>query len=130
MARSLSSERCEVTFYDKLSDSRITLFYRLPTTEEQIKYTNSHITRRGKNIESTLGESRIAGGLKIMTGFKDGAFEDDKGKLISSDPQSGDYRPDWKELVHKYAPDIIARLAMHVYEASLELVDDGDEDPT
>lgn len=128
MPRTLSSGQCELTFYDKLSGSNITLFYRIPTAEEQIKYINSQVTRNGRKIESTMGENRLDGGLKILLGFKEGAFENEKGKLISSDPQSANYNEKWKDLVSTFAPDVIARLAMVVFEGSLEVQEK--EDPT
>jgi hypothetical protein len=116
--------------YDKLSDSKITIFYRLPTTEEQIKYTNSYVSRKGRKIESTQGETRIKFGEAIIKGFKEGAFCDAEGKLIASDPESPNYNAAWKTIVKKYAPDIIARLAVHVFEGSIEIDETDEEDPT
>ena len=132
MARMLNDKPCEVTFLDKISDSKITLFYRLPTTEERIKYTNAQFTRRANKVESHIGEARQKYGLAILLGFKEGAFETDKG-LISSDPQSPKYEPEWKEVVKKYAPDIIEMLALHAYDYSVVThtpENDSEEDPS
>jgi len=131
MPRLLNDKPCEVTFYDRISDSKITLLYRLPTTEERVAYTNSVVMRRGNKIESNIGAARLKGGSAILLGFKDGAFETDKGPL-SSDPASPNYDPAWKTIVRQYAPDVIEMLAIHVFESSLvndspDTPDDGKE---
>jgi hypothetical protein len=131
MPRLLNDKPCEVTFYDRISDSKITLFYRLPTTEERVAYTNSFVTRRGNKIESNLGSARLKMGTAILTGFAEGAFETDKG-LLASDPASPHYDPAWKTIVRQYAPDVIEMLAVHVFESSLvpdspDAPDDGKE---
>lgn len=118
MPRLLNDKPCEVTFYDRISNSRITLSYRLPTTQERMNYTNSIITRRGNKIESNLGANRLKMGQAILCGFKDGAFATDDGPL-SSDPGSANYNPGWKEIVVKYAQDVIEMLAIHVFESSV-----------
>lgn len=119
MPRELSSKPCEVTFYDRLSDSNITLYYRMPTTEERIKYSNSLVQKRLNKIESTIGQARIKAGANIILGFKEGAFSlPDKG-LISSEPASKNYDPQWKDFIKQYASDILETLAVHVFEAPL-----------
>lgn len=127
MPRLLSDAPCSVTFYDKISDSKITLFYRLPTTEERIKYTNSFVTRKGKNIEASLGEARLDNGMAILTGFQEGNFLQAGNLPLSADPESKNYNPEWKNIVHKYAADLISALAMHVFEGSAII---SEPDPT
>jgi len=119
MPRELSDKPCEVTFYDRISDSEITLLYRLPTTEARVKYNSSLITRRGNKFTSSVGSARMKFGADILIGFKEGAFANEKGELISSDPASERYDQNWKELVKKYAPDVIESLAIVVFESSL-----------
>lgn len=130
MPRVLNDKPCEVTFFDRISDSRITLYYRLPTPEERIKYTNSGITRRGNKMEPRLGETRVNYGLLILTGFKDGDFEKAPRQPIASDQESPNYDPGWKSLVKQYAADVLEMLAVHVFEASLvsDLPDDNNGD--
>lgn len=130
MPRILNDKPCEVTFDDTISDTKITLSYRLPTTEERIKYTNSTITRKRNRIESTIGETRLKFGAAILIGFKEGAFATDKG-ILSSDPASPNYDPEWKSIIKKYAQDVITMLAIHVFESPLSVddaPDDEDED--
>lgn len=127
MPRLLNDKPCEVTFDDRISDTRITLFYRLPTTEERIKYSNSLVTRKGNKFETSMGEARLKYGSAILLSFKEGAFETDKG-MLSSDPAAPNYDPEWKNIVRKYAPDVISMLAIHVFESSLILNESPDED--
>ena len=136
MPRLLNDKKpCEVTFFDRISDSKLTIFYRLPTTVERVGYTNSLATRRGNKIESNVGTARLKYGTAIMLGFKDGDFETEEGKPMASDPKSPNYDPEWKTFVRQYAQDVIEMLAMHVFESSLgsdepdEAVDQQAEDP-
>jgi hypothetical protein len=127
MPRLLSDAPCSVTFYDKISDSKITLFYRLPTTEERITYINSYISRKGKNVEVSLGENRVDRGMDILTGFKEGNFLKADNLPLSSDPESKNYDPGWKNTVRKYGADLVSALAMHVFEGSAVVTE---PDPT
>jgi hypothetical protein len=127
MSRLLSNQPCEVTFEDRISGSEITLFYRLPTTEELIQYSNALLTRKGKKIISQMGQARQIYGAKILVGFKEGCFRTEKGPL-SSDQASEHYDEKWKEHIKQYAPDIIEALAMHVFEAGLTVKSDEEED--
>lgn len=130
MARLLSDEPCKVTFDDNIAGGKITVFYRLPTSEERIKYSNSQVSRNGRKIESILGQTRQTFGLKILTGITDGEFAKEKNKLISSNPGSPDYDPAWKTIIAKHASDVVAMLAQHVFEGALtreEPESEGDE---
>jgi hypothetical protein len=119
MPRALNNKPCEVTFYDRISGSKITLYFGLPTTEERTTYINSMVTRVGNKIKNNTSEARQKWGLKILQGFKEGAFEKDDKVPVSSDPQSPHYDPEWKSLVKQFAADVIAMLAIHVFESSL-----------
>ncbi len=118
MPRLLNDKPCEVTFFDRISDSKITLSYRLPTTEERVKYSNSLVTRRGNKLDTDIGSARQKYGLAILLGIKDGSFETDKGPL-SSDPKSPHYDAAWKTFIRQYAQDVLTMLAIHVFEASI-----------
>ena len=134
MARILSDQPCEVTFEDNIAGGKITLKYRPPTTEERIKYSNSQVSRHGRKVESILGDTRQKFGKKILVGITDGDFVKADGKPLSSDPASKNYDETWKTIVETYAPDVIAMLAMHVFENALSISDadteEKDEDPT
>jgi len=130
MARILSDEPCKVTFDDNIAGGKITVFYRLPTPEERIKYSNSQISRHGRKVESIVGDTRQKFGLKILTGITDGEFAKEKNKLISSNPESPDYDPTWKSIIAKHASDVVANLAMHAFEGALtreEPEEEGEE---
>jgi len=127
MSRLLSDKPCEVTFQDRISRSKITVRYRLPTEEERMQYSNSLVKRVKGRIESNVGPARLKAGASIILGFADGAFSTDKGPL-SSDPASPHYDPDWKTFVRKYAPDVLVMLALHAFEISLVLDEPASED--
>ena len=126
MPRLLNDKPCEVTFFDRISESKITLSYRMPTTEERVAFANALVTRRGNKVDTTMGEARLKYGAKVLLGFKDGAFETDKGPL-SCDPKSPHYDPAWKTLIRQYAQDVLIMLAVHVFEASVVSSEPDDE---
>lgn len=131
MPRTLSDELCKVILADKISGSNIELLYRLPTTEERIKYSNSSIARRGKTYESVIGETRIKYGAEILMGLGENSFTKKGGEPLSSDPESKHFDPEWKSIVKKYASDVLAMLAVYVFENALSAyVPDEDENPT
>jgi len=75
-------------------------------------------------------QTRIKFGAKLLVGFSKGTFGLN-GKAIASDPQDPDYYPDWKELLVKEAPDIVADVARDAFEGTKVVTDDGsslDED--
>lgn len=108
------SEKNELVIDDTISGSKITLFYRQPETEERVRYQQNLWERKGKKV-LVNAEMRLGMGLKIMTGFKDGDFGYAK-KPISCDPNSPNYRADWKELIKKTSADIAIALAVAVFE--------------
>jgi len=128
MPRRLSDETNELRIQDNISGSEIVLYYRMPTTEESIRYTNQMQQRRKNKLVLRLGEVRQKFGAAILTGFRDGDFEikaGDQYAPIASDPTSRYFDPHWKEHVMQRAADIIEALAIHVFEASVEAA--GDE---
>lgn len=135
MPRSLNDKPCEVVFHDRISNSKITLFYRLPTTEERIGYSNAQIIRKGNSVKNNMGEARLKYGMLILKGFKDGDFEKDENQPLSSDPKSSHYDAAWKTFIKQYASDIVSLLAVHAFDASVttespELPESDDEEST
>jgi len=131
MPRELTTEKLKLTFYDRLSDSDLELFYRLPTTEEQVAYDNSLVERKRNKINTTVGDARMKYGSKILTGVGDNSFTHEKnGKIVPlhSREDSECYAPDWKAKVVKMAPDVISKLGFVVFEGSLERADNEDAD--
>jgi hypothetical protein len=113
--------RNELVINDPISGGQITLYYRLPTTAERLKYSQSLFQRKGNKIKYTYAEARQEWGKQILLGFEKGAFgvmKDGKKTSYSSDPESKDYREDWKELVCEFASDLIEVLAAHVFEGA------------
>lgn len=124
MPRRLSDSPNMLRVYDNLSDSEIVLFYRLPTTQERVAYSNACIFRKGNKIINKTPEARQKYGLAILTGIREGDFEVERnGKWVplSSDPKSDYFDPDWKAYLQKHAPDLIELLAAQVFDASARI---------
>jgi hypothetical protein len=119
MPRELSNEPCELTFDDRISGDKITLYYRLPTTQERVKYTNGYVTRKAGKIVATIGELRMKAGAAVLLGFKTGAFTIPGKGLISSKPGEPNYDAGWKAAVRQFASDFIEMLAIQVFEAPM-----------
>ena len=132
MARELSKENLRVVFFDRLSDSDLELFYRMPTSAEQVDYDNSLMTRTRNKITSNIGAARMKYGKAILKGIGDDTFtvQKDGGYWLPlhSHDDSEHYAEDWKDIVCKMAPDVVSRLGFHVFEGSLEKAEG--EDPT
>ena len=120
---------------DAISGETIALSYRLPTTEERVKYNNSLWKRERNAFKTRFSETRQRFGKLILAGFEDGAFakmKDGKESTYSSNPQSPDYDPNWKDLVCEYASDLVEFLAMTVFEGNTretELLFGDEESP-
>lgn len=129
MARRLGGDNL-LKIQDNISGSEIHLNYRMPTTKEVVSYRNGSTKRVRNTLVGCVGENRLEHGAKILTGFREGDFEkqaDGKWVPISSDPKSKHYDPDWKNIVCKQAPDLIETLAVHVFDASSQVVQPGPE---
>ena len=129
MARRLSDEINELRIEDNISGSTIVLYYRMPTTQESIGYTNELTQRKRNKLVMRFGETRQKYGALILKGFRDGDFERmEGGKYVpmAADPKSENYFPEWKEHVMQHASDIIEALAIHVFESSVEMSSDAE----
>jgi hypothetical protein len=136
MPRIFTDAPNELRLNDNISGGKVVLFYRMPSAKEQAEYTNG-MTRRDRNkLVNCTGEQRQKYGKAILSGFREGDFlkpgrEGDAhydvklgGVRFSSDPNSTCHDPAWKDLVAKFAPDLIEQLAIHAFERTAEL-DDG-----
>ena len=131
MPRRLSDTPNELKIYDNLSDSGIVFYYRMPTTQERVAYSNACVFRKGKKIVNKTPEARQKYGLAILTGIRDGDFEVKKnGKWapLSSDSGSEHYDPDWKSHVQRHASDLVELLAAQVFDASARISRNEDEE--
>ena len=107
--------------FDSATGQEVELLHRLPTTSEEVEFQRKTFRRRDRktispeDIARNLAEIRVDFGLRIVTGFKDGDFGVD-GKSISSDPESTNFYPEWKNLLRDKAPRIVSALAVGVFE--------------
>lgn len=104
---------------DPVSRDRIGLCYHIPTTEEKRAFYVDIWDREKNRVVENLTEARIKWGSKILDGFTDGSFEktiNGKRVMISCDPASPDYYPEWKEWILKKCPDLLERLCLEIFE--------------
>ncbi|MDH5524441.1 MAG: hypothetical protein OEY01_10685 [Desulfobulbaceae bacterium] len=130
MARTLGgSARNELRINDNLSGSELVVYYRMPTATERLHYSNKSVVREGGKVVFNHGPVRQEYGMKIFVGFKDGDFADADGNPMSSDPQSPHYNKNWRDLIEKYAADIVEVLALFVFESSVAVKRNPTEKP-
>ncbi len=106
---------------DQFSGDQIILYYRMPTTEERVGYESAKYHRDKDGFEIRLSEAGQIFGEKILEGFSEGSFVQKIGeemKPFSSDSKSPNHDPEWKQLLRKYAADILETLSLHVFEGT------------
>jgi hypothetical protein len=95
------------------------VYFRQANTKEMHGYQNEAVQRKRNNVKFRSSEAQLKYGHKVMTGIRDGdcGAPNVEGKMvpISSDPQSPDYRENWRELLEQYAPNIIIALGAYVF---------------
>ena len=125
MGRLLGEERHILAVQDPVSGSVVTLYYRRPSSEERVAYQLSAYRLEGGERRFCLGETRVKFGLEILTGFGEGDFliQEDNGPA-SLDPER---HPDWKSRLADHAPDLVAYLALQVFEG-MRLASRGEQE--
>ncbi|MBW1986888.1 MAG: hypothetical protein JRI50_06635 [Deltaproteobacteria bacterium] len=114
MGRKLADEPQTLRVRDPISGTVITLYYRIPTSEERVAYQTSAFRIEGQRRQLRLGETRLKFGLEIMTGFAPGDFYVIKdGQEVPLDAATDS---DWKEQLARHAPDLISFLGQYVFE--------------
>lgn len=119
----------EMVISDAISGTEITVYYRTPTMQERTAWLASLFDREGTEVKDKSVETNIHWGREIMTGFANGCFGipdgDNDVKPISSDPDSPDYRADWKDLLVEFAPEFVEFFARRVFEGNRQLFKPG-----
>jgi len=130
-AYDLDADRNVMEVSDKLSGQTFELYYRMPTNAERVAYDSAVTKRKGSQIKLAkdwmITQAKV--GLRLCVGFKKGNFAK-AGQLISSETGDADYFPEWKQLLFKVRPDILAHLTRTIFAAlnDQETVDIDDED--
>lgn len=129
--RVLGSKQNTLKLNDNISGSELELYYRQPSTKERQAYQAQAFPRKGSKVKVNLVATQIKFGKRIITGFEEGNFgmiEDGKTVVFSADPDSKNYRKDWKDLLEKHASDILMILAAQVFDAPTEIDEPDDDD--
>ena len=106
----------KIVISDARSGTEIELYYRNPTTQEEVEYQSKLYKRKGNKLILNP-RVKVNLGLAILTGFREGDFGV-ADRPISSDVDSPNYREDWKDLLGRMASDIISTFATVVYEGA------------
>lgn len=130
MARRLGAERNTLKMQDNISGTDLEIYYRNPTTEERVVYSNECIRRKRGKIDFRTAKARQKFGKKILVGIRDGDFEIfENGRYVPISSEKGaNYREDWKALIALHAMDVIETLAAYVFDTSTEIIDERDEE--
>lgn len=125
---------------DRLSGANLEFHYRLPIQAERDAYTKATVQHKGNKVRSKANvfTEQAALGKRVLKGFKKGSLADESGRVISSDKTDPDFNPDWKDLLEKYRPDLLAAVGQRVLkttetaeeEGLFEVVEDFGEDPS
>lgn len=121
--RILSVEPNKLDLVDRLSGSKLTVFYRMPETSERLGYENESLKREGGRMIQQLGTVRRKYGLAIITGIGEdcfGTLKDGKAVPISSDPESEFFDKNWKTLLEQQASDVVQTLGAWVFEDAVQ----------
>ena len=106
------------------------VYHREPTTEEIHRYNNEAIRRKGQKMTFRQTEAQYKFGAKILKGLVEGAFgvpgPDGKLTPVSSDPESPDYKENWKQLVLKRAPAVVITLGAAIFGGT-EAIDEAED---
>lgn len=130
MPRTMDDGLNTLKIWDNISSSELEIYYRSPTTQEREAYSNKSIQRKRNKLIFRAAQTRHKYGLIILTGIREGDFiikKDGKKVPLSSDSKSPNYNKDWKDIMLKYASDIIEVLAAFVFESSAEAEGEDDE---
>lgn len=125
---------------DRLSGAFLEFHYRLPIQAERDAYTKATVQHKGNKVRSKANvfTEQADLGKRVLTGFKKGPLADESGRIISSDKTDPDFNPDWKDLLEKYRPDLLAAVGQRVLKTTesaeeedlFEVVEDFGVDPS
>lgn len=124
MGRRAGADENIMIFSDRISGDEVGLKYRMPTDEERVEYQDKSFSFRNGKLKTKAYQVRKEMGLRILTGIVDGAFEVQRNGSwigITSGPNANPpyvYDPNWKEIVRRDGADLLADLAMAIFEPS------------
>lgn len=129
----LDDDLLVVCLTDRVAGNREVQFtYVLPTTRERNGYLNDQLKRKGRKTEVATSSARLKYGACILRGIRDGDFAV-RGKnreivRISSDPESPEFFPGWKDVVVAKRPHLVEMLCAFVFDGAAALAADSDDE--
>jgi hypothetical protein len=102
----------------KVGESSVVLRYRRPTAEEMLQSLAMKVPGPdSQNPALELLRGNLELGAACLLGVNPGDLIVDEGqgqRAISSDPNSPEYRADWKEEVRRFFPTLLVALGQHL----------------
>ena len=126
MARNLKKDDDnKVTLLDPVDGTEIVLFHRAVTSRDRVRHMTRKYQRQGNKLINRHHTASIESALDVLTGIREGDFfhGDDP---VSSDPESKNFRQDWKELIESMAGDLLFILGADLFEPKADLGALGD----
>lgn len=113
--------------FDPVCGANIEFTYRLPTNQERVKYQGLLTNRKGNVVVTKEYSTQLKCGGWIVTGYKKIKVDDKmiwpfsaKGIPFSSDPSDPGFKPDWKALVIKGAPELVAAVGKVAFTGGVD----------
>jgi|GEM_PF-895918 len=114
MPRKLTEASQTLRLRDPIGGECLTLYYRIPTSEERLAYQTSAFRIEGGGPRLKLAETRLDFGLTLLTGFAPGDFTleiDGEERPLEVDAEG-----QWKDCLKRLAPDVVSFLGQYIFE--------------
>ena len=112
-----ASDKNEMELYDPIAQEKVTLYYKTPTNSQRVRFDNDCTTGKGKKTKLQLAYAHLKYGGEVLTGIKEGHFTKG-GEVISSDPASDNFDPEWKDLFVRNAGDLVQILGRQLFQGT------------
>ena len=127
--KAAESEKNVMIFMDQLSGSRLTLFYKAPTTTDRINYKSAivKVALKSKD-EKEIFDVQLNWADKFITGFAEGDFTLGD-KPISTDKESENFYDGWRQVLRDGAADIMFNFTETLFGAPNYVVKNNGAEP-
>ena len=92
------SNKNKMVLHDPVAQEEVVLYYSTPTNAQRVRFGNDMHKGKGKKVRLQLSFAHLKYGAEVLTGIKEGGFIKG-GEVISSDPASDNFDPEWKDLL-------------------------------
>ncbi len=136
-AQDILNNEVVVPVWDRLGECNVFFTAEKPTTEDRAAYSKGRTKFKGGKPVIREYENNLFFGAKKVKGIKaperNGEGEWDNGVLFGETPLSSNskdadhYRSDWKTIVAKHRPDLLAEVGNQLFNSSVSIGEVKDE---